>query len=90
MKYPRTHGPRTQAKWKLRKQKPKEIYPFELVEKEVHGQMVCVKVYKPAWAQGDKREFERLGLIDPPDNRFARDRAAALERKAKKPKKPPL
>jgi hypothetical protein len=62
------------ASWKRKKPKnPPLEPPFELVEKEIHGELVMVKVYKPAWAQGDKREDERLGFSDPP-NRFSRDR----------------
>lgn len=74
MKYPRPQGPRTLTAWKKKHAKnPPFEPPYELVEKEVCGQMVMVKVYKPAWAQGHKREEERLGFTDPP-NRFSRDR----------------
>lgn len=36
--------------------------PYTRVKKLIHGQMVWVKVYKSAWAAGDKAERKRLGL----------------------------
>ena len=77
MKY--SQGPRTKAK-RSRNRKPKFEVPFTVVEKEIHGQLVKVKVYEPAYAQGDRLEQERLGLKEP--NRFSRDRGDGLKRKA--------
>lgn len=57
--------------------------PYEIVRKKIHGQWFDVKVYKPRWAQGDKREAEHLGLKDKEPNRFGRDRGDTLERKCK-------
>jgi hypothetical protein len=47
------------------KQPPYKEPPYELVTKEVCGQTVPVKVFKPAWAAGDQRDLERLGLKNP-------------------------
>ncbi len=60
----------------------REKQHYEIVRKKIHGQWFDVKVYQPRWAQGDKREEERLGLRDEP-NRFGRDRGDTLERKCK-------
>lgn len=88
MKYPRpAAGPRTQkkrARERAKKPPPPEL-PYELVMKKLHGQHVWVKVYEPAYARGDEAQALSLGLK--PTNRFSRDRGAALERKAPKPKK---
>jgi len=61
MKYPRPEGSRTKAK-RERENRERGQLPYDLVEKEVHGQKVMVKVYNSAWAAGDKRREEELGL----------------------------
>jgi hypothetical protein len=71
VKYPRTHGPRTQKK--RAKNKPLPDPPHERVQKEVHGQLVWVKVYEPAWKLYPEPEPENVGF-KLQDNPFMRDR----------------
>ena len=47
----------------------------------MYGQEVEVKVYPAAWAAGDKREKERLGLK--PENPFQRLRGSAVKKRSK-------
>lgn len=76
MNYPSKTKKRRERKAKARMAK----IPYQLVQKEVHGQMVWVKVYEPAWAAGDRREAEALGLNAPnPFMRARRGRALAID-----------
>jgi hypothetical protein len=43
-------GPRTKAAWR-KKEAAKEEMPHTIEMKEIHGEMVPVKVYKPQWAK---------------------------------------
>lgn len=85
MKYPRpAAGPRTQkkrARERAQKPPPPEL-SHKLVMKQVHGQWVWVKVYPPAYADGDASHRALLGFT--PSNRFSRDRGAALKKEAPK------
>jgi hypothetical protein len=74
-------------KKRLREQKAdrqarQEQIPYELVEKEVCGQRVPVKVYRPAWEQGDPDAAFQLK-----ENPFSRDRGDGLKRKCGREKK---
>ena len=60
-----THSERRGKTHKRRPGKKSKI-PFTMVEKEVHGKAVWVKVYAPAYATGDRAEAERLGLTKKP------------------------
>ena len=81
MKYPRPTGPRTVEKRK-REAKPQVEPEHTIVMKEIHGELVAVKVYEPAWAQGERRQMEDLGLK--PKNPFSRDRGEALKKKSER------
>jgi hypothetical protein len=48
-------------KFRRLKNKPITLKP-KIVRKEIHGQMVAVKVYPAQYAQGEREEFKRLGL----------------------------
>jgi hypothetical protein len=89
-RYPGHQGPRQRAKQNREKKenRAEEIknLPYKTVRTLVCGQMVTVRVYPPAWAQGHKREQERLGFD--PTNPFSRDRTNTLRRKALAPKGP--
>jgi hypothetical protein len=47
--------------------KPCNLTP-KLVEKEIHGQMVWVKVYPARYAAGEREKLKRLGI----DHRFVK------------------
>jgi hypothetical protein len=61
MKYPRNQGPRTLASWKKKRKDPCFEPPYELVEKEVCGERVMVKVYEPAYGRkSDESNYTRF------------------------------